>query len=90
LGLTGTNEDALRDALADYPMFNFVEGRDLPSTFENLEVIEFAHEKIAEPRQADFHGFLCTIISALSDLKAEMLSANKINRIFDRNGIAFQ
>jgi hypothetical protein len=65
-------------------------GRDLPSTFENLEVIELAHEKIAEPRQADFHGFLCTIISALSDLKTEMLSANKINRTFDRNGIAFQ
>jgi hypothetical protein len=90
LGLTGTNQDALRDALAGYPMCNFVEGRDLPSTCENLEVIEFAHEKVAEPRLGDFRDFLGHHHPGFVRSEGRDGFREEINRIFDRNGIAFQ
>ena len=73
----GLMKDALRDALAVYRIFNFVVGRDLPSRFETLDVIEFAHEKIVEPRQADFHDFFGHSHLGFVRSEVEMLSAKK-------------
>lgn len=89
-GPTGTNTDALRDALAVHRLFNFMDGRDLPSTFEALDIIEFAHERIAEPRQGDFHGFFGHYHLGFAQAEGRAAFREEINRIFERNGIAFQ
>lgn len=56
-GPTGTDIRGLRDALAVHRLFDFIDGAEPPSTYEALDLIEFAYEKIAEPKQGDFHGF---------------------------------
>src|SRR5262249_53716588 len=49
-GPTGTDNNALSDALAAHRLFNFIDNRaDVPDTFELLDLVEFAYEKIAEP-----------------------------------------
>ena len=89
-GPTGTDPHALRDALAVHRLFNFMDGMNLPSTFETLDIIEFAHEKIAEPRQGDFHGFFGHYHLGFAQAEGRASFREEINRIFERNGIAFQ
>jgi hypothetical protein len=90
-GPTGTDTHALRDALAVHRLFNFVDGGgDLPSTFETLDLIEFAHEKIAEPRQRDYHSFFGHYHLGFAQVEGRAAFREEMNRIFERNGIAFQ
>ena len=67
-----------------------MDGMNLPSTFEALDIIEFAHEKIAEPRQGDFHGFFGHYHLGFVQAEGRASFREEINRIFERNGIAFQ
>jgi hypothetical protein len=56
-GTTGTDLHALREALALHRLFDFTDGRELPTTEGVLDLIEFAYERIAEPRVRGFHDF---------------------------------
>jgi len=90
-GPTGTDLQALRDALTAHRLFNFVDPRaDLPSAFELLDLIEFTYEKIAEPRRGDFHGFFGHYHLGFAQEEGRVAFRQEINRIFERNGVAFE
>lgn len=89
-GTTGTDLRALREALALHRLFDFIDERELPTTEEVLDLIEFAHQRIAEPRARGFHDFFGHdhLVFAQDDGRANF--RNEINRVFERNGIAFE
>ncbi|MGO9211841.1 MAG: AbiJ-NTD4 domain-containing protein [Terriglobales bacterium] len=89
-GPTGTNTEALRDALAVHRLFNFLDGRELPSTYETLDLLEFGYEKVAEPRQDSYHGFYGHYHLVFAQAEGRARFREEINRIFERNGIAFE
>jgi hypothetical protein len=89
-GPTGTDINTLRDALAAYRLFNFMDGPGSPSTYEVLDLIEFAYEKIAEPRQRGFHDFFGHSHLVFDQAEGRANLRREINRIFERNGIAFE
>ena len=89
-GPTGTDLVALRNALAAYRLFNFVDREaELPSTPELLDLIEFAYEKIAEPQHGSYHGFFDHYHLHFAQAEGRAAFRSEINRIFERNGIAF-
>ena len=91
MGPIGTNSGALRDALAAHRLYNFVDyQQEEPTTFELLDLIEFAFEKIAEPQQRSFHPFFGHYHLLFAQDEGREAFRDEINRIFDRNGIAFE
>ncbi|MFZ0963766.1 MAG: hypothetical protein WAO35_23110 [Terriglobia bacterium] len=91
MGPIGTDGNALRDALAAHRLYNFLDYHEQqPTTFEVLDVIEFAYEKIAEPRQRSFHSFFGHHHLFFAPDEGRMTFRQEINRIFERNGIAFE
>ena len=90
-GPTGTDIQALRDALAAHRLFNFLDlGANEPSTPEVLDLIEFGYEKIAEPQRGDFHGFFGHYHLGFAQAEGRAAFRQEINHIFERNGIAFE
>lgn len=90
-GPTGTDTRALRDALAAHRLFNFVDaGTEVPTMFEVLDLVEFAYEKIAEPRQGGFHDFFGHYHLGFDQAAGRVAFRAEINRIFERNGIAYE
>jgi hypothetical protein len=88
-GPTGTNDNTLRDTLAGYRLFNFLDGGDLPSTNETLDLVEFAYDKIAQPHHDSYHGFFDHYHLTFSRDEGRARFREEISRIFERNGIAF-
>jgi hypothetical protein len=90
-GPTGTDMNALRAALAAHRLHDFTsQGLEVPSTFEVLDLIEFAYEKIAEPRHGDFHGFFGHYHLGFTQAEGRASFREEVNRIFVRNGIAYE
>ena len=90
-GPTGTDINALRNALAAHRLFNFVDyPADQPSTPEVLDLIEFGYERIAEPHRRDFHGYFGHHHLDFAQAEGRVAFRQEINRIFERNGIAFE
>jgi len=89
-GTTGTDLRALRDALALHRLFDFTDGREAPTTEEVLDLIEFSYQRIAEPRTREFHDFFGHDHLVFSQADGQANLRNEINRIFERNGIAFE
>jgi len=90
-GPTGTDTNALREALAAHRLYDiFGPGVPVPTTLELLDLIEFAHEKIAEPHRAGHHGFFDHYHLVFDQDEGRARFRTEINRIFERNGIAFE
>src|ERR1022692_3630149 len=90
-GPTGTDVNALRDALAAYRLFNFVDaGAQLPTTLEVLDLVEFAYQKIAEPQRGGFHDFFGHYHLGFDQAAGRAAFRAEINQIFERNGIAYE
>lgn len=90
-GPIGTDINALGDALVAHRLFNpFENNRVLPTTLETLDLMEFAYEKIAEPRQRGFHDFFGHYHLVFAQAEGRAAFREEINRIFERNGIAFE
>lgn len=90
-GPIGTNQNALRDALAAHRLHNFLDYHEQQATtFEVLDVIEFAYEKIAEPQQGSFHPFFEHYHLLFASEEGRIAFRQEVNRIFERNGIAFE
>lgn len=90
-GVTGTDVTALSRALAAYRIYNpFGPFGERPSTVELLDLIEFSHEKIAEPSQTSCHGSFDHSHLRFDRAGGQVRFRNEINRIFERNGIAFE
>ena len=90
-GTVGTDSQTLKDALAAHRLFNFIDLDASPaSTFEILDLLEFGYEKIAEPLRSDYHGFFGHYHLDFAQAEGREAFRQEINRIFDRNGIAFE
>jgi hypothetical protein len=57
---------------------------------EVLDLIEFAHEKIAEPHQGGHHDFYDHYHLFFVQAEGQNKLRAEINRIFERNGIGFE
>jgi hypothetical protein len=55
-----------------------------------LDLIQFIHEKIAQPLQRDFHPFLKHYHLDFDREAGQLAFREEINRIFERNGIAYE
>lgn len=90
-GPTGTDVDMFRTALVAHRLYD-VYGPcvEPPTTMEILDLIEFAHEKIAEPRQGSYHDFFGHYHLGFAQTEGRASFRNEINRIFERNAIAFE
>ena len=90
-GPAGTDTRALREALAAHRLYDiFGPGVPPPTTLELLNLIEFTSEKIAEPERAGHHGFFDHPHLVFNQEQGRAKFRAEINRIFDRNGIAFE
>jgi hypothetical protein len=90
-GPTGTDTNALKDALAAHRLYNpFEVAVPAASTMELLDLIEFAFEKIAEPQRGSHHGFFDHYHLAFDQAAGRASFRSEINRIFERNGIAYE
>jgi AbiJ N-terminal domain 4 len=90
-GPTGTDLRAFRNALIAHRLYDvYGPCEEPPTTMEILDLIEFAHEKIAEPRQESYHGFFGHYHLGFAQAEGRTSFQNEINLIFERNGIAFE
>ena len=90
-GPTGTDTNALREALGAYRLYDiFGACVPLPTTLELLDLIEFAYEKIAEPERAGHHAFFDHYHLVFDQDEGRAKFRAEINLIFERNGIAFE
>jgi hypothetical protein len=90
-GPIGTDLNALRDALAALHLYNFLDNNAAQlTTLEVLDLIEFAYEKVAAPIQRSFHPFFEHYHLSFAQAEGRAAFRAEINRIFDRNGIAFE
>jgi hypothetical protein len=87
----GTDIGALRDALTAYRLYNpFGPCAEPPTTMQVLDLIEFAYDKIAEPRRGSYHDFFDHYHLGFDRAEGRARFRAEINRIFERNGIAFE
>jgi hypothetical protein len=90
-GPTGTDTHALREALGAHLLYDpFGPGVPAPTTLELIDLTEFANEKIAEPYRAGHHGFFDHYHLVFNQDEGRARFRAEINRIFERNGIAFE
>jgi catechol 2,3-dioxygenase-like lactoylglutathione lyase family enzyme len=90
-GPIGTDNNALRDALAAHRLYDFInQGEQMPTTLEVLDLIEFSYEKIAEARRGTFHDFFGHYHLGFAQAEGRAAFREEINRIFERNGIAYE
>jgi len=90
-GPIGTDNNALRDGLGAHRLYNFIDqGMQMPTMLEVLDLIEFAYEKIADPRRGGFHDFFGHYHLNFTQAEGRAAFREEINRIFERNGIAFE
>jgi hypothetical protein len=90
-GITGTDLNALGDALVAHRLYNFVEfPTGQPTTFEVLDLVEFSYEKIAQPIEGGYHPFFGHHHLGFDKDQGRAVFREEINRVFERNGIAFE
>jgi hypothetical protein len=91
-GVTGTEISALRAALVAHDLHNpFQRDAPIPSTYEVLDLIEFSHEKIAQPtRRGGEHTWYGHYHLDFDREAGRLAFREEINRILERNGLAFE
>jgi AbiJ N-terminal domain 4 len=91
-GVTGTNIAALRAALVAHNLHNpFQRDAGLPTTYELLDLIEFAYEKIVQPmRRGDLHDYFGHYHLDFDRDAGRNAFRQEINLIFERNGVAYE
>jgi hypothetical protein len=90
-GPVGTNEKMLRDAIeSEIPDLEWPwRGRELPSTYDALDFIEFCYRHIASPIKGDWHPFFGHHHLDFEPEPGKTEFREQINTIFARNGLAF-
>jgi hypothetical protein len=91
-GVIGTDTSALRATLVAHNLHNPFQ-RDVPppTTYEVLDLIEFSHEKVAQPiRRGGRHEYYGHYHLDFDREAGRIAFRDEVNRIFERNGIAFE
>lgn len=91
-GVLGTNEDNMKlDILAFFPDIKFpLDASDRLSTLTILELLEFCHERIAKPIPGYYHKYYGKHHLSFDVEAGQLEFRSQVNRIFARNGIAFE
>ncbi len=90
-GPTGTDINALKNTLAAHRLYNLFERNDTePTTYEILDLIEFSYEKIAKPIAGSQHEYFDHYHLSFDQAAGRTAFREEVNRIFERNGIAFE
>jgi len=90
-GPTGTDINALKNTLAAHRLYNLFERNDTePTTYEILDLIEFSYEKIAKPIAGSHHEYFDHYHLSFDQAAGRTAFREEVNRIFERNGIAFE
>lgn len=90
-GPCGCDENTFGLALqAEIPNITWpLKSYQLPSTLDILDLIEFCFRSIGSPIQGNFHSFFGHYHLTFDHEKGQYEFRNDVNRIFARNGIAF-
>lgn len=91
-GPVGSNENNLSLAIrAEIPAVSWpLDESAPPSTLPVLDLIEFCHRIVAEPIHVNYHKFFMHYHLEFVRESGKREFRTKINRIFSRNGLAFQ
>lgn len=91
---SGVNEERLRAAMDGYkviwPRDAFALEDEEPSDSQVFDLLEFTFEHIARPVPQDFHPFFLHHHYKYDQDGGRRQFAEEVNRLFERNGIAFQ
>ena len=89
--IIGTNETAFRQAArADIPSLpELIHENELPGTYAILDLLEFCAQKIASPKQLDYHEYFKHHHLTFDQEAGREEFVGTVNRIFARNGIVF-
>jgi hypothetical protein len=90
-GAIGCDTESLRLAvLAEFPGLNWpLRPHEFPDRYVVLDMLEFFHRCVAKPVQRDYHPFFRHWHLDYDVIKGQEAFRDDINRIFARNGIAF-
>lgn len=90
-GVTGTDTNAMENTIIAHRLHNlFQGGAEMPTTFELLDLIEFAYEKIAKPVQGGYHSYYRHYHLSFDEGEGKATFRTEVNRIFERNGIGYE
>ena len=88
--VVGTHYQRMREALAAYALYSPLDATEPPSDPELFDLIEFTVEKIGKPIASSHHGFFRHDHLDFDRDLGEKEFREEINKIFERNGIAFE
>lgn len=91
-GTIGTNTNAFQTALvAEIPNMTWpLNAGNNPEIFVLLDFIEFCYRHVAQPIKGTYHNFFNHHHLGYNRVNGQQEFGNSINRIFARNGIAFE
>jgi len=90
----GVNAIRLRDVMNGYrviwPRDALISGVDRPTDHQIFDLIEFTYERIALPISIDYHSYHRHHHYSYDQDSGRSQFAEEVNRLFERNGIAYQ
>jgi len=91
MGPCGVNSRAFRTRLgAEHPNVSLKSDAPVPDTLSILDVLEFCHASVGKPEKGDWHSYQRHHHLDWDVPSGQLLFREEINRIFSRNGIAFE
>lgn len=87
----GTNVNKLRETMKGYGILwpDDVVRATPPEDGRVFDLVEFAHEFIAEPQNPSFHSYMSHMHYSYDRETGREKFTEDVNRIFERNGVAF-
>jgi hypothetical protein len=91
-GVTGTSKSTMSMAVsAEFPELSIpLQASETPATLLILDFLEFCHEHVAKPIQGRYHQYFGLHHLSFDVAQGQEEFRQRVNRIFSRNGIAFE
>lgn len=93
-GNSGCDQQALRINMAGYQVIWPVDARRLDqeqlSDIQLFDLLEYAYEHVAQPLPGGYHSYFSHYHHSYDQEAGRKQLADEVNRLFERNGIAFQ
>ncbi|MGF6666309.1 hypothetical protein QF000_008042 [Paraburkholderia atlantica] len=92
-GNAGTDLDKLQAMMKGYHLISPLDRFDPdqpPSDSQVFDLLEFSYECVAEPEAGDFHSYFAHSHYSYNQDAGREKFAHDVNRIFERNGLAFE
>ncbi|WP_176385764.1 AbiJ-NTD4 domain-containing protein [Paraburkholderia youngii] len=92
-GNAGTDLEKLQATMKGYHLISPLDRFDPdqpPSDSQVFDLLEFSYECVAEPQAGDFHSYFAHSHDSYNQDAGREKFAHDVNRIFERNGLAFE